>query len=87
MTSTTLNALEKLETAGFNRDQATAIVATFEQADSEQAAILATKADLQSGLADLRADLYRALFGFWGVPLWPPPPVASMLLCRWFPGS
>ncbi len=69
MASTTLTALEKLESAGFNRTQATAIVATFEQADSEQAGALATKADLQTGLADLRtglaelrADLYRALW-------------------------
>ena len=58
MASTTLTALEKLEDAGFNRTQATAIVGAFEQADSEQAARLATKADL----ADLRADLYRALW-------------------------
>lgn len=69
MVSTTLTALEKLESAGFNRTQATAIVATFEDADSEQAGTLATKADLQAGLADLRAgladlraDLYRALW-------------------------
>ena len=58
MVSTTLNALEKLEDAGFNRTQASAIVGAFEQADSEQAAQLATKVDL----ADLRADLYRALW-------------------------
>lgn len=69
MASTTLTALEKLESAGFNRTQATAIVATFEDADSEQAGTLATKADLhagladlRAGLADLRADLYRALW-------------------------
>ena len=62
MASTTLSALEKLETAGFNRTQATAIVGSFEQADSEQAEQLATKADLRTGLADLRADLYRALW-------------------------
>lgn len=58
MVSTTLTALEKLENAGFNRTQATAIVGAFEQADSEQVESLATKADL----ADLRADLYRALW-------------------------
>ena len=58
MASTTLTALENLESAGFNRTQATAIVGAFEQADSEQAERLATKADL----ADLRADLYRALW-------------------------
>ena len=62
MASITLSALEKLETAGFNRTQATAIVGAFEQADSEQAGQLASKADLQVGLADLRADLYRALW-------------------------
>ena len=53
MASTTLTALEKLESAGFDRAQASAIVEAFEQADSEQAAPLATK----SVLADLRADL------------------------------
>ena len=44
-------------------------MATFEDADSEQADTLATKADLhagladlRAGLADLRADLYRALW-------------------------
>ena len=44
-------------------------MATFEQADSEQAGGFATKADLQAGLADLRtglaklrADLDRALW-------------------------
>ena len=58
MASTTLTALENLENAGFNRTQATAIVGAFKQADSEQAERLATKADL----ADLRADLYRALW-------------------------
>jgi len=58
MASTTLTALEKLENAGFDRTQATAIVGAYEQADSEQAEKLATKADL----ADLRADLYRALW-------------------------
>ena len=45
MVSTTLNAPEKIESAGFNRTQATAIVGAFEQADSEQAARLATKAE------------------------------------------
>ena len=58
MVSTTLNALEKLEDAGFDRTQATAIVGAFEEADSEQAAQRASKSDL----ADLRADLYRALW-------------------------
>ena len=92
MASTTLTALEKLESAGFNRTQATAIVATFVQADSEQAGALATKADLQTGLADLRtglaelrADLYRALW-LLAVPLWLLLPGCSPS-SRWSPGS
>lgn len=55
---TTIEALEKLETAGFDRAKATAIVAAFEQADSKQATRFATKTDL----AELRAGLYRALW-------------------------
>ena len=60
---TTLEALDQLETAGFNRDQARAIVASFEQGDAR----LATKGDIAQLTARVdqmasRADLYRALW-------------------------
>ena len=60
---TTLEALDQLETAGFNRDQARAIVASFEQGDAR----LATKSDIAHLTARVdqmasRADLYRALW-------------------------
>ena len=58
MNGRTRDALDRLEAAGFNRTQASAIVASFETADAKQEERLATKADL----ADLRADLYRALW-------------------------
>ena len=64
-----LDAMRRLEQAGMERAQAEATVETIRDAQSE----LATKADLQSGLttlehrlrtvlAELRADLYRALW-------------------------
>ncbi len=46
---TTLEALERLETAGFDREQAAAIVASFDDASTDR---LATKGDL----AELRTD-------------------------------
>ncbi len=62
---TTLEALDQLETAGFNRDQARAIVASFEQGDAR----LATRADLatfqaatKAELAQLEARIFRALW-------------------------
>lgn len=65
----TLDAMRRLEQAGMDRAQAEATVETIREAQSE----LATKADLQFGLtalehrlrtalAELRADLYRALW-------------------------
>ena len=65
----TLDAMRRLEQAGMERAQAEATVETIREAQSE----LATKADLQFGLtalehrlhtalAELRADLYRALW-------------------------
>ena len=65
----TLDAMRRLEQAGMERAQAEATVETIRDAQAE----LATKADLQSGLttlehrlrtalAELRADLYRALW-------------------------
>ena len=64
-----LDAMRRLEQAGMERAQAEATVETIRDAQSE----LATKGDLQSGLttlehrlrtvlAELRADLYRALW-------------------------
>ena len=55
---TTLEALDQLENAGFNRTQARAIVAAFEQGDARRV----TKGELDAALAQLKADLYRALW-------------------------
>ena len=61
----TLDAMRRLEQAGMERAQAEATVETMREAQSE----LATKADLAAlesrllvALAELRADLYRALW-------------------------
>ena len=61
----TLEAMRRLENAGMERAQAEASVETIREAQSE----LATKADLsalehrlRTALAELRADLYRALW-------------------------
>ena len=61
----TLDAMRRLEQAGMERAQAEAAVETMREAQSE----LATKADLAAlesrlllALAELRADLYRALW-------------------------
>ena len=61
----TLDAMRRLEQAGMERAQAEATVETIRDAQSE----LATKADLAAlesrlllALAELRADLYRALW-------------------------
>ena len=61
----TLDAMRRLEQAGMERAQAEASVETIRDAQSE----LATKADLAAlesrlllALAELRADLYRALW-------------------------
>ena len=65
----TLDAMRRLEQAGMERAQAEATVETIREAQSE----LATKADLRADLAalesrlllamaELRADLYRALW-------------------------
>ena len=52
---TTLEALDRLETAGFSREQSAAIVAAFNDQAEDR---LATKADLSA----LEARLYRALW-------------------------
>ena len=61
----TLDAMRRLEDAGMERAQAEATVETIRDAQAE----LATKADLAAletrlhiALAELRADLYRALW-------------------------
>ena len=61
----TLNAMRRLEEAGMDRAQAEATVETMRDAHAE----LATKSDLAAlesrllvALAELRADLYRALW-------------------------
>ena len=65
----TLDAMRRLEQAGMEKAQAEATVETIREAQSE----LATKADLRADLAalesrlllamaELRADLYRALW-------------------------
>ena len=61
----TLNAMRRLEEAGMDRAQAEATVETMRDAHAE----FATKSDLAAlesrllvALAELRADLYRALW-------------------------
>ena len=61
----TLDAMRRLEKAGMERTQAEATVETIRDAQAE----LATKADLAAlesrlcrALAELRADVYRALW-------------------------
>ena len=58
----TIRTLRKLESAGFEREQAEALVEAFD-ADSDH---LATKADLESlatkaDVATVKADIYRAM--------------------------
>ena len=50
-----------LEAAGIDTQHAEAIVETMQAARTVDMEQLATRADLKAGLADLRADLYRAL--------------------------
>ena len=54
----TLAAADRLRDAGFDDGQARAIVEIHRDAGAE----LATKADLDALRAELRADLYRALW-------------------------
>ena len=54
----TLAAARDLEAAGFERRQAEAIVSVQRDAGMP----LATKADLDTAVATLRADIYRALW-------------------------
>ena len=61
MTATTfdtLKAARELEAAGFERRQAEAIVSVQREAGEP----LATRADLDTAVAVLRADIYRALW-------------------------
>ena len=65
MTSTDFDALaaaRDIEAAGLERAQAEAIVGAMRQAAGADRDELATKADLETGLANLRAGLYRALW-------------------------
>ena len=57
-----LAAARDIEAAGLERAQAEAIVGAMRQAAVADRGELATKADLETGLANLRADLYRALW-------------------------
>ena len=65
MTATGFDALaaaRDIEAAGLERAQAEAIAAAVRQAAAADRGELATKADLETGLANLRAGLYRALW-------------------------
>ena len=55
-------AVRGLEAAGIDTKHAEAIVETMRDARTVDRDQLATKADLKAGLAELRADLYRALW-------------------------
>ena len=63
----TLKAAKTLKQAGFDETQAEAVVATIGDALGDQVTKadlepLATKAELKAAMAELRADLYRALW-------------------------
>ena len=65
MTATDFDALaaaRDIEATGLERAQAEAIVGAVRQAAGADRDELATKADLETGLSNLRADLYRALW-------------------------
>ena len=65
MTATDFDALaaaRDIEATGLERAQAEAIVGAMRQAAAADRDELATKADLETGLANLRAGLYRALW-------------------------
>ena len=53
---TTAQSIRQLETAGFTREQAEAIL-------DAQAGELVTKADLKAELADLKADMLKVAIG------------------------
>ncbi|MCY4453237.1 MAG: hypothetical protein OXC01_14900 [Immundisolibacterales bacterium] len=55
-------AVRGLEAAGIDTKHAEAIVETMRDARTADTDQLATKADLKADLAELRADLYRALW-------------------------
>ena len=55
-------AVRGLEAAGLETAHAEAIVETMRAVRAADVDQLATKADLKAGLAELRADLYRALW-------------------------
>ena len=65
MTGTTfdsLTAARDLEVAGFERRQAEALAKAMRDVAGASREDLATKADLTTAVAVLRADLYRALW-------------------------
>ena len=58
----TLAAAKALREAGFEDRQAEAVTGVMRHAVGADRDTLATKADLETGLAGLRADIYRALW-------------------------
>ena len=58
----TLAASKALRDAGFEDRQAEAVTGVVRHAVGAGRDTLATKADLETGLAGLRADIYRALW-------------------------
>ena len=58
----TLAAAKALREAGFEDRQAEAVAGVVRHAVGADREKLATKADLDTGLAGLRADIYRALW-------------------------
>ena len=58
----TLAAAKALREAGFEDRQAEAVTGVVRHAVGADRDTLATKADLETGLASLRADIYRALW-------------------------
>ena len=58
----TLRTAQTLTEAGVPERQAAAHARAIDEAMTDAANDLATRADLRNGLAELRADLYRALW-------------------------
>ena len=58
----TLAAAKALAQAGFEDRQAEAVIGVVRRAVGADRDSLATKADLETGFASLRADIYRALW-------------------------
>ena len=81
-TFNTLTAARKLEAAGIQPEQAAAIADQLGIAATPDLAELATKSDIKSDIANLRAELYRALMFQSGAII-----AATVALVKLIPGA